>query len=517
MADVGKGMLVASVGSAVALDLGLSRAFASDDSPAALMFGEWEPLVALLQETPADKLMPLLVAKIHSGTPLRTLITAAALANARTFGGHDYIGFHTFMALAPALKMANDLPSDRAPLPVLKVIYRNAQRIQDFGGRASEVLHVVDAGGYELHDHDDDVLVQAIHQADLTTAEKAFAAQVKQSPGEAFNHLQFAVQDEVDVHRVVLAWRAWSTLDLTGLEHAQTMLRQSLHYCLNVERSNKEKGRAGSPIRALLPKLLDQYNLLEKRLAANDTKQTNNAKQADDAWIEKLATLIANSSPEQAADAMAAALGEGFSQADLGEALSLAANQLVLRDPGRPQQWSNADKPAGSVHGDSVGVHASDAANAWRNIAAASNPRNALASLIVGAYHTAGQAGRLKSEFYPTAEQLATVTATAPDVLLGDLEAAIMEKDQFRACAVVQRYGAQGHAPRAVMDVLLRYGVSEDGALHAEKYYHTVSEEFARTREAFRWRQLTALARVTASEYGKPAPGYATVCELLKV
>jgi hypothetical protein len=44
-----------------------------------------------------------------------------------------------------------------------------------------------------------------------------------------------------------------------------------------------------------------------------------------------------------------------------------------------------------------------------------------------------------------------------------------------------------------------------------------VSEEFAATRAAFRWRQLVALARVTASEYGQPAPGYAESCKLLKV
>jgi hypothetical protein len=65
--------------------------------------------------------------------------------------------------------------------------------------------------------------------------------------------------------------------------------------------------------------------------------------------------------------------------------------------------------------------------------------------------------------------------------------------------------------------MLLRFATSEDGALHAEKYYRTVSEEFAMTRPAFRWRQLVALARVTASEYGFPAPGYAQACELLKV
>jgi hypothetical protein len=70
---------------------------------------------------------------------------------------------------------------------------------------------------------------------------------------------------------------------------------------------------------------------------------------------------------------------------------------------------------------------------------------------------------------------------------------------------------------RPVFDLLLRYGISEDGALHAEKYYRTVTEEFAATRPAFRWRQLLALARVTASEYGQPAPGYADACRLLKV
>ena len=70
---------------------------------------------------------------------------------------------------------------------------------------------------------------------------------------------------------------------------------------------------------------------------------------------------------------------------------------------------------------------------------------------------------------------------------------------------------------RPAFDLLLRYAISEDGALHAEKYYRTVSEEFASTRPAFRWRHLAALARVTASEYGQPAPGHADSCRLLGV
>ena len=93
----------------------------------------------------------------------------------------------------------------------------------------------------------------------------------------------------------------------------------------------------------------------------------------------------------------------------------------------------------------------------------------------------------------------------------------IGEQDQERACALTHRYGSLGHDAQPALDLMLRYGTQEDGALHAEKYYITASSDFADTRPALRWRHLTSLARVTASEYGQPAPGYAQACELLRV
>jgi hypothetical protein len=96
-------------------------------------------------------------------------------------------------------------------------------------------------------------------------------------------------------------------------------------------------------------------------------------------------------------------------------------------------------------------------------------------------------------------------------------EAAIKERDQAGASALVQRYGELGYPARRAFDVLLHFAVSEDGALHAEKYYRTVVEEFDASRPAFRWRHLVGLARVTASEYGQAAPGCAEARRLLKV
>ena len=112
LADVGRGMIVASIGGAIASELGLAPAFALDapDASKALDFGELEPLVALMQETPVNRLLPTLTGKLKSGADLRRLVAAAALANARTFGGEDYVGFHTLMALYPAFQMARELP-----------------------------------------------------------------------------------------------------------------------------------------------------------------------------------------------------------------------------------------------------------------------------------------------------------------------------------------------------------------------------------------------------------------------
>src|SRR5947209_8614961 len=207
-----------------------------------------EPLVRLMQDTPVARLLPALTARLKDGTDLRQLVAAAALANARTFGGEDYVGFHTMMALAPAYHMARELPTDVQPLPVFKVLYGNTNRIQEHGGPASEVMSPI-------------------------------------RPAEAPD---------------------------------------------------------GRPARDLLPAPAPaQHHLLGR---------TPGDRQADDAWIEATSRSIFESSPAQAAQIAAAALADGFAPSAVGEAISLAANQLILRDMGRTPRDEVTGKPMGSVH-----------------------------------------------------------------------------------------------------------------------------------------------------------------------
>src|SRR5262249_48728911 len=132
--------------------------------------------------------------------------------------------------------------------------------------------------------------------------------------------------------------------------------------------------------RTLLPRLLEQHRLLDRKPGSRE---------AEDNWLNQLSETIFKSTPDQAAVAAASALAEGFAPSQIGEAISLAANQLVLRDRGRTPREEVAGKPIGSVHGDSIGVHASDSACAWRNLARVSNARNTFACLILGAYQVA--------------------------------------------------------------------------------------------------------------------------------
>lgn len=507
LTDVGRGMIVASIGAGLAADMELARADAGE-APESLDFGPIEPLVRLMQETPVDRLLPALMAQMNSGAGLKRLVTAAALANARTFGGEDYVGFHTMMALAPAFHMSAELPEATRALPVFKVLYRNTNRIQEHGGRPSEVLHPIQAEGDSQRDATPEALHAAVRAKNKSDAERTYASIAAHSPEDALNAVLMSVEDRPEVHRVVLPYRAWDLLDLIGKEHARTLLRQSVRYCLAF---GTPGASAGDPPK-LLPQLFDEYHLHDATPGGRDV---------DDAWLERMSQTIFAGTPQQAAEAAAAALADGIAPDAVGHAISLAANQIILRDIGRTAHDEVTNKPMGSVHGDSIGVHACDSANAWRNLARVTNTRNRFACLILGAYQVAFDRTERGGDFLhwqplPLQEHLARIKETSPEALLSELDAAVRGKLQAHAAAIAQRYIDLGHPAPTAFALLLKYAVSEDGALHAEKFYRTSCEEFAANRPAFRARHLAALARVTASEYGTPAAGMAEARELLK-
>jgi hypothetical protein len=487
LGGIGSSLGYAAIGLAIAERLGFAEAM-SVLAPGRLRFGALDPLVDLLQATPADALLPLVVQKLRGGTPLADVVGAAALANARAYGGTNYNGYHTLMAMMPSFEMAGQMPAPYGALPVLKVLHRNARFFQETGRAKEDALEPVESATQPAD------LVETVRARELAQAERSLAALQDRSRAQAYEGIQTFVRDDMNVHRVVLSWRAYDLLRLTGQDQALTMLRQSVRFCIDEDGRRVSQGRPANEIMSLLPKLMQEHHL-EGRERGN--------RAADDGWIERLTDTFFSADRAASAGAAAAALSEGFDPEDVGAAMSLAATRLLLNDPGLTQEAPG--KPIGSVHGASVGVHASDAANAWRHIARVGSARNAFASLIAGAYHTAGQSDHVDK--LPHDHDGEPCVKEDPAQLLGEIDGRIRGRDQKGACRAARRYCELGHSHADLFALLLGHAVSEDGALHAEKYFRTAQDEHSTARAPHRALYLVALTRVMASQFGFPAPG----------
>ncbi len=506
MQSVGSGMLIAGLGSNLAVELGAASEY-NLRPPVADDYGKLSSWVGLMQELKPDQLQIKVVEELGKGTvSLKDLVAAAALANAETFGGQDYVGYHAEMALLPALQMADELPKRRMPLPVLKVLYRNSSRIQQFGPKKKTLKPIEGAGAQSISvDRFGPELRQLVRQADMDKAEQLFATLCQNDSSLAFDTLLYTIADEVDVHRFVLAYRGLDLIDVAGEKHAHTLLRQCVRHCVDFEERRKAEGRKASPIRGHIPKLLDQYKLVGKQLGNREP---------DDKWLEDFSNTIYNATKFDASQAVAEAMAEGISPKSICQGISLACNQLTLRQSGNPLR----------THGASAGVHSSDAANAWRHMISNANDLNQKVGLLVSAWHT-GRYDQWSTDPYPLEKHFEQVKTDKADQLLGLCEEAIRANDQGGATAAVHRYLELGFETEPVFAMMRKYAISEDGRLHSEKFYRTVREEFDVARPAFRWRHLVALARVTASAYaydvednhGHRAPGYEDACKLLKV
>src|SRR5437762_975234 len=274
--EVSGGMLAVLVGSGLAAELGLA---AEDNKEGkAKTPTDLARLSQIIQQTATKDLLPALHTELKNGVSLKALIAAGALANARAFGGQDYNGFHSFMALCPSYAMAMALPAKERPLPILKVLYRTSTHIH--GARCAHEDHLVKVEPIKLDERTSpaEQMRQAARARKLAQAEQIFTS----LPGTAeqtYDDVQLMIQDDLNVHRVVLAWRAWEVLDFIGKDHARDMLRQTVRFCSDPRQS----GRSPHPIQTVLPRLLGEYKLLAARPGS---------KQVGDGWVEKVARTV---------------------------------------------------------------------------------------------------------------------------------------------------------------------------------------------------------------------------------
>ncbi len=186
---------------------------------------------------------------------------------------------------------------------MLKVLYRNTNRIQEHGGVASEVLKTVQPGTLSAGHDSGEVLRDAVRNKDMNEAERTFAAIAAGSPEEAFNSLlpgrgrpYRGPSRRPPLPRLGTARRRGQG---TGPYDAFG------NRCATASRASAMAGpRSGTTNRgALLPRLFDAHHL---------PRSEPGTKRPGDEWVGAMCKTIFESSPAVAADAVAAALAEGI-------------------------------------------------------------------------------------------------------------------------------------------------------------------------------------------------------------
>lgn len=492
LGNVGDCMVLSSLGPCVTESLGITPSPKPERAPTR----DLERLVALIHETPLDTLQEKIVDSLRRGTSLRDVVGAAALANARSFGGTDYEGYHAFMALEPALAIAMRLPEKTRALPVLKVLHRTKARMLRVGeSKRTEAAYASDGAPATARALRDRVLAR-----DMNGAEGVFRRIYDTKDiADAYDDLQSTVQIEIDVHQTVLAWRAYDMMAIAGKERGWELLRQEVRHCVDRERGRVARQRPEPRVRRDVPEIVSAHALLEIEPGT---------KRPDDAEVAELARTVFRGGRRDAADACAAALARGWDPEIVGEAISVAACDYTLHERPNP-------KKRNGVHGASVGVHAADTANAWRNIARVSRNKTKLTSLVIAAYHTGGQFERVAPRAIAYEERAQSHAEKEPREILTLLDGCVRDRDLLGASGAMHAYCERGGDTKAALALCMTHAIANDGALHAEKYFKTVVEELPRIRQRFRTRRLVALARVTASLAGEPAPGLAQAKRLL--
>ena len=253
-----------------------------------------------------------------------------------------------------------------------------------------------------------------------------------------------------------------------------TLLRQSVRYCVKSERDWNHTPRSDRPARASCPGCW---------ISTSSSARHSAHARPEDAWVDRMSRTIFEGTPEQAGEAAAAAaLAEGIAPGAVGEAICAGrqSTRSARRRPYRPRGPGPTSRSAASTATRSASTPATrpTPGATWRRV---SNPRNTVACLILGGYQVALDRVNRGGDFLHwspgpcpvmTWSQSAT---TQPETLL--VAARCRDPCQrpgprLRDHPPPRRVLDQD--PPAVFDLLLKFAVTEDGALHAEKYYRTV-------------------------------------------
>jgi hypothetical protein len=426
-----------------------------------------EPLVRLFEDTPRERLLEEVAARIRKGLSYREGLAALLLAGIRNVQPRPTVGFkfHAVLVVHSAHFVAQASPEAERWLPFLWAVdhFKGAQAADVRQG--DWTLRVVDPKGVPSEKDAVRAFTTAMDNWDETAVDGAAAALAGSlSADEAFEvFARYAARDFRSIgHKAIYVANGWRTLETIGWQHAEPVLRSLAYALLAREGSDptKEDDPADRPWRR------------NRGLAPGIRADWQTGKVDSGATAEILA-VAREGSEEETADRVVDLLERGIAPQSIWDGLMCAAAEILMRRPGI------------------VPLHAVTTTNAIRYVYERSRSdatRRLLllqnASFLPFYRRSGGSEARI-DELEPLASD-ASVEKAVEEICT------VIGRDNPTAARKVLGYLSRNFEPRALMDAANRLVFLKGNDSHDYKFSAAVLEDYHRVSPAWRGRFLAA-------------------------
>ena len=305
----------------------VSRADARLDSRSVRFQPVIEPLVRLLEETPRERLLEEVAARIKRGLNYRELLAALLLAGVRNIQPRPVgFKFHAVLVVNSAHLASLASPDSDRWLPIFWALDHFKESQARDVREGDWTMGPVNESAVPPAEKTGQAFTEAMNNWDEAAADTSVAGLVRSaSEKELFEiFCRFGARDFRDIgHKAIFVANSWRTLQHIGWQYAEPVLR-SLAYALLYHEGDNPARRDAAP---------DRPWRRNQPLAAKIRGELQQGKPDVAATTEMLA-ILREASDEEACDKLISQLNRGVGVLPIWDALFLGAGELLMRQPG---------------------------------------------------------------------------------------------------------------------------------------------------------------------------------------
>jgi len=436
---------------------------------------EIEPLVRLLEESPRDRVLEEVAARIKKGTSYREVLAALLLAGVRNVEPRPSVGFkfHAVLVVNSAHLASLASPDAERWLPIFWAIdnFKEAQAkniVECKGWRMPPVKESTVPSASKARK----AFIDAMEKWDADAADVAIAGLVRSAGADEVTELlwKYAPRDFRAIgHKAIFASNARRTLAVIGWQpYAEPILR-SLAYAM-MSAGNANPAKADDPA--------DRPGRRNWMLAKEIRADWLEGK-PDQAATTDLLSTFRQGSAEEASKAVVGLLNKGVAAQACWDAVLAGAGELLMRRPGIPSLHSVTTANALRY---SFETSADDETRRWLLLQGA-----AFMPMFRG--EIASRKENLSEEKIESLEPLVP-KATGPQAV--EEIFADLSKNKATAARKVLGYLKADPDPRPLTDAARRLIFRKGTDSHDYKFSSAVLEDYAHVSREWRDRYLAA-------------------------